>query len=46
MEFFALQVYGRTPTDVHDPIIQDVGYHIREGIHGVIDYDWDRLGIS
>lgn len=40
------QLYGLSPIktdkmpELHQPIMGDVGYHIRAGVHEVTDYDW------
>ena len=40
------QLYGLHPIktdkmpELHQPIMEDIGYHIRAGVHDVIDYDW------
>lgn len=42
------RLYGLTAIDtdempeLHKPIMGDIGYHIRAGVHGVTEYDWER----
>jgi hypothetical protein len=33
---------GRMP-GIHQPVMTDIGYHIRAGRHDVTDYDWERF---
>lgn len=41
------QLYGLKAIDsdempkIHQPIMEDIGYHIRAGEHDVMDYDWE-----
>jgi len=41
-------LYGKTglpsptPPSVNQPVHNDMGYHIRTGIHDVTDYDWEQ----
>lgn len=43
------KLYGLSPIEfdkmpkLHEPIKNDVGYHIRAGKHDVIDYDWESF---
>jgi hypothetical protein len=40
-ELYGLKGLGtNVQPPLHQPIMNDVGYHIREGIHAVTDYDW------
>lgn len=45
----AYELYGLKGLDVnampgiHQPIMHDIGYHIRAGKHDVTDYDWERF---
>lgn len=44
----AFQLLGRKPLPsaelppVDHPVMTDVGYHIRSGVHDVTDYDWEQ----
>ncbi|MDR1724008.1 MAG: acetylxylan esterase [Tannerella sp.] len=41
------KLYGLKPLEsdvipaIHQPVMNDIGYHIRAGVHDVTDYDWD-----
>lgn len=43
------RLYGLTAIDseemppLHQPIMGDIGYHIRAGVHDVTDYDWKQF---
>ena len=40
-ELYGLKGLGtNVQPPIHQPIMNDVGYHIREGVHDVTDYDW------
>jgi hypothetical protein len=40
-ELYGLKGLGtNVQPPVHQPIMNDIGYHIREGIHDVTEYDW------
>jgi hypothetical protein len=40
-ELYGLKGLGTmTMPELHQPLMQDVGYHIREGKHDVTQYDW------
>lgn len=34
---------GKEMPEVEQPILNRVGYHVRQGAHGVTDYDWERF---
>jgi len=40
-ELYGLKGLGtNVQPPVHQPIMNDIGYHIRVGVHDVTDYDW------
>ena len=40
-ELYGLKGLGTSVhPSIHQPIMNDVGYHIREGVHDVTNYDW------
>ena len=40
-ELYGLKGLGtNVQPPVHQPIMNDIGYHIREGVHTVTDFDW------
>ena len=41
---FGLQgLESATPPAVNDPVMHDIGYHMRTGGHDVKDYDWEQF---
>jgi len=43
-ELYGLKGFADSaPPPLHQPVMNDVGYHIREGVHDVTDYDWQRF---
>ncbi|MCB0599579.1 MAG: hypothetical protein KDC28_00065 [Saprospiraceae bacterium] len=40
--FGLLGLESATPPAVNDPVMHDIGYHIRTGGHDVKDYDWEQ----
>ena len=43
-ELYGLKGLGtNVQPPIHQPIMNDIGYHIREGVHDVTEYDWLRF---